>query len=206
LPGFSLSGADLRAERRVYKKPNNHASAMSFAAFRSILKKSTSKIERRKEMNKTDSSKLSRKQLIEYFERERQEWLSAGMSEADIFSMHFGEGNENGRGGDYRTWLSERKHTRPDHKYSPGTPVAIDAVDPNGAWISGGQGGLDDVEFNIDLEAALSKLTELQRFCFIEVALNGRTQESVAAEISKSRENVKYALGAAKKNLKKYFS
>ena len=156
-------------------------------------------------MSNTDFAKLSRKQLIEHFERERLEWLDAGMSEADIFRIHFGDEKENGRGGDYRVWLNERKHTRPDHKYAPGMPVAIDVVDPSGEWISNGRGGLDDAEFNIDLEAALSKLTELQRFCFVEVVLNGRTQESVAIEIGKTRENVKYAIGAANKNLKKYF-
>jgi hypothetical protein len=157
-------------------------------------------------MSNQDFKRLSRKQLMEHFDREREEWLSAGMSEADIYRVHFGEETENGRGGDYRVWLDERKHIRPDRKYAPGTPVAIDTVDPDGAWISGGRGGLDEAEFNIDFEAAISSLTELQRFCFVEVALNDRTQESVAVEIGKSRETVKYALGAAKKNLKKYFS
>jgi hypothetical protein len=157
-------------------------------------------------MNNTDFTKLSRKQLMEQFETERQEWLAAGMSEADIHLVHFGEENEKGRGGDYRVWLNERKHTRPDHKYAPGTPAAIDAVDPDSAWISGGRGGLDEAEFNIDFEAALLSLTELQRFCFVEVEMNGRTQQSVADEIGKTRVNVQYALGAAKKNLKKYFS
>ena len=157
-------------------------------------------------MNSPDFRKLSREQLMKHFEEERQDWLEAGMDEADISRIHFGEENENGRGGDYRMWLDERKHTRPDRKYAPGTPVAIDAVDPNGAWISGGRGGLDDAEFNIDFESALAKLTELQRFCFVELEMNDRTQESVAKEIGKSRANVKYAIGAAKKNLKKYFS
>ncbi|MCL2188189.1 MAG: hypothetical protein FWC16_10465 [Defluviitaleaceae bacterium] len=92
-------------------------------------------------MNHTDFIKLSREQLLEHFEQERQAWLKAGMSEADIFRIHFGEESENGRGGDYRVWLNERKQTRPDRKYAPGTPVAIDAVDPDGAWISGERGG-----------------------------------------------------------------
>ena len=126
-------------------------------------------------MNNPDFTKLSRKQLMEHFERERQEWLEAGMSDADIFRVHFGEESENGRGGDYRLWLDERRHTRPDHKYSPGTPVAIDAVDPNGAWISDGRSGLDDVEFNIDFETAMASLTDSQRFCFVEVELNSKS-------------------------------
>ena len=156
-------------------------------------------------MNNTDITKLSRKQLMEHFEQERQEWLSAGMNEADIFRIHFGEENENGRGGDYRVWLDERKRVRPDHKYAPGTPVAIDTVDPDGAWINGGMGGIDESEFNIDLEAALSTLTELQRKSFVEVRLNERTQAEVAEELGVSRESIKQAIAGALKKLKKYF-
>ena len=153
-----------------------------------------------------DYSKLTRRQLKEHFEREREEWLSAGMSEADIYRIHFGEENENGRGGDYREWLNERKHVRPDRKYAPGTPAAIDTVDPDGAWISGGRGGLDDAEFNIDFEAAMSSLTELQRFCFVEVALNDRTQQSVADELKIKQQVVDKHIRAAKKKLKIFFS
>jgi RNA polymerase sigma factor (sigma-70 family) len=157
-------------------------------------------------VNIPDFIRLSRKQLLEHFECERQEWLVAGMSEADIYRVHFGEENEKGRGGDYRVWLNERKHVRPDHKYAPGVPTAIDTVDPNGAWISGGRGGMDDVEFQTDLEAAMSTLTPLQRSSFIEVRLNGRTQAAVADELGVSRDSVKQAINGAAKKLKKYFS
>ena len=156
-------------------------------------------------MNNTDFTKLSRKQLMEHFECERQEWLAAGMSEGDIFRIHFGEEDENGLGGDYRIWLDERKHTRPDRKYAPGAPIAIDAVDPSGAWISGGRSGLDDAEFGIDLDSALLLLTDLQRVCFVEVKLNGRTQSDIADELGISRESVKQAINGALKKLKKYF-
>ena len=145
----------------------------------------------------------NRKTLFAALEAERQAWLSNGMSKAAIFYIHFGV---DGKGGDYRVWLSERKHGRADHKYAPGTPVAIDAVDPENAWISSGRGGLDDADVQIDLANALAALTELQRFCFVEVIIKTRTQQAVAVEIGKTRENVKYALNAAKQNLKKYFS
>ena len=157
-------------------------------------------------MNTTDITMLSRKQLLDHFELERQEWLAAGIGEAAIYRIHFGEPGENGRGGDYRMWLNERRHTRPDHKYAPGTALAIDTVDPDGAWISGGRGGLDEVEYAIDLEAALSKLTDLQRASFMEVRLNGRTQADVAYELGVSRESVKQAVEGALKKLKKFFS
>lgn len=156
-------------------------------------------------MYNPDFRKLSRKELLEHFERERQEWLNAGMSEADIFRIHFGEENEDGRGGDYRMWLDERKHVRPDHTYAPGIPVAIDTVDPNGAWISDGRSGLDEVEFNIDFESALSKLTELQRFCFIEICVRNRTYREIAAERKKSLGTITDAVFTAKKKLKNFF-
>ena len=157
-------------------------------------------------MDNPNFTKFSRKQLMEHFERERQEWLKAGMSDAAIFRIHFGDESENGRGGDYRLWLDERKHTRPDHKYSPGTPVAIDAVDPDGAWISGGHGGLDDVEFDIDFEAAMASLTDLQRFCFIEICIKDRKYRDVATERSKSLGTITEAIKSAKNKLKKYFA
>jgi len=157
-------------------------------------------------MDTPNFRKLSRQQLMEHFEQERQEWLKAGMNEADIFRIHFGEEHENGKGGDYRLWLDERKHTRPDHKYAPGTPVAIDAVDPESAWISGGRCGLDDAEFNIDLESALAILTDSQRHCFVEVVLNDRTQPSVAEDLGITQQGAMNHIKAATKKLKKIFA
>ena len=156
-------------------------------------------------MINTDFTKLSRKQLIEHFEQERQEWLAAGMSEADIFRIHFGEGNEKGRGGDYRMWLDKRKHTRPDRKYSTGAPVSIDAVDREGAWIGDGCKELDIVEFNIDFEVALSTLTELQRFCFVSAVVNGMTHQSIADVLKTTRQNVDKHVRAATKKIKSFF-
>jgi hypothetical protein len=157
-------------------------------------------------MKNPNFKKLSREQLLEHFEQERQEWLKIGMSEADIFRIHFGDESENGKGGDYRLWLDERKHTRPDRKYAPGTPVAIDAVDPEAAWISGGRGGLDESEFNMDFEAALLTLTDAQRHCFVEVVLNDRSYSSVAKDLAKHHSTVQEAVRAAKEKIKKYFS
>jgi hypothetical protein len=149
-----------------------------------------------------DFTKLGRKALFKLFEDERQMWLAEGMSESDIYRIHFGTGDGYS---DYGVWLSERKHTRTDHKYARGTPVAIDAADLDSAWISGGDGGIGDAIANIDFEAALSKLTPLQRHCYVETVMKERTQQSVADELGKCREDVKYAVGAAKRNLKKYY-
>jgi len=165
-------------------------------------------------MNNLNFVNLARTALFEAFEEERQEWLAAGMSEADIYLIHFGETDKDGKlhrpkdGGyasDYFAWLDERRHSRPDHKYSPGAPVAIDAVDPDGAWISDGRSGLNDAEFSIDLATVLDKLTELQRFCFVEVCLNGRTFTDVAKSCGKHHSTIQESVKAAKEKLKKFF-
>ena len=157
-------------------------------------------------MYNTDFTKLTRKQLIAYFEQERQEWLAAGMSEAAIFRVHFGEEVENGRGGDYRVWLDERKHTRLDHKYALGTPVAIEAADPNSAWISGGRSGLEDVEFNIDLDKAMSRLTNLERKYFVEVHFDGFSIRAIARRESKDESAVRRTVNRAKEKIKNCFN
>ena len=156
-------------------------------------------------MYKTDFTKLSRKQLLKHFEQERQEWLSAGMSEAEIYRIHYGEETEKGKGGDYRMWLDERRHTRPDHKYAPGTPVSFEAVDPNNAWISGGRGGLDDVDFNIDVEAMLSKLPIAQRELAAAIIFDGLTSAEYAKQKNINKSTVSRALERVRKKLKKYF-
>ena len=152
-----------------------------------------------------DLKKLSRKQLIAHFEQERQEWLDAGMNEADIFCIHFGNKEENGRGGDYRVWLDERKHIRPDHKYAFGIPASINEIDPDGVWISNGHQELDDVETQTDFERALSTLTELQRYSIIEICLKERTYRDVARECGKHYTTIAEAVKAAKEKIKKYF-
>ena len=153
-----------------------------------------------------DYANLSRKALIEQLEQERQEWLEAGMDEASIFRIHFGEDEDNGKGGDYGTWLSERKHIRGDHKYCPGIPLSIEEADPDGSWICDPRNNLFELETHLDFDGALSKLTELQRYCFVEVAINGRIQQSVADELGIKQQVVDRHIKAAQKKLKIFFS
>jgi len=150
-------------------------------------------------------SVTNRKALAALFERERREWLDAGMSEAGIFRMHFGDEGGDGRGGDYRVWLSERRHVRADHKYAPGAPVSIDTVDPEGDTISARRSGLEVIDAMIDLEAAMSSLTPLQRSSFAAVRLDGLTQAEAAKALGVSRESVKQAIGGALKKLGRFF-
>jgi uncharacterized protein YerC len=157
-----------------------------------------------------DFSKLSRKELMEHFEQERQEWLAAGMNEADIIKIHYGDKNDNGNSlgayaGDYAMWLSERKHERSEPKYAPGAPVAIYEIDPDNEWIACGRNEIGDAEFNIDLEAALSTLTQLQRFCFTEIYVHGRGYVDIADESGKSLGTISRAVRRAKENLIIFF-
>jgi RNA polymerase sigma factor (sigma-70 family) len=72
--------------------------------------------------------------------------------------------------------------------------------------ISGGQSEIDNADFNIDLEAALMMLTESQKFCFVSVKLNGRTQQSVAAELGIRQPNVFKHIKKAEEKLKIFFT
>jgi hypothetical protein len=152
-----------------------------------------------------DYAKLSREALLEQFELERQAWLAAGMSEEDIRRIHFGTEEDKGMGGDYGVWLSERKHIRGDHKYCPGVPLSIEGSDPDGVWIRDPRNNLADAEANADFSHALGTLTELQRFSFIEVCINGRTYRDVAAEIEKHYTTIEQAVKGARKKLKNIF-
>ncbi|GHV14154.1 hypothetical protein FACS1894219_09880 [Clostridia bacterium] len=166
-------------------------------------------------MNSADIYKLKREALMEAFEKERQEWLASGMSEADIYRIHFGDygkdkGERNGAEpdyGDYGVWLSERKHIRPDHKYAPGVPLSLESVKYEGSWFKdiGATDELLNIEQKADIEVLLLNLTDYQRRCFEEVRLNGRTQSDVAAELCVSRESAKQAVAGAVKKLKKFF-
>jgi DNA-directed RNA polymerase specialized sigma24 family protein len=86
-----------------------------------------------------------------------------------------------------------------------GAQASIHEVDPDGDRIVGDDGGLSDVEFQIDLALALSTLTQMQRICFVEVEINGRTQRSVANGLGITQQAVNRHLRAAKQKLKIFF-
>lgn len=149
-------------------------------------------------MKEHDFANLDRKALFITFEEERHAWLEAGMDEAQIFIVHFGE---DGNGGDYATWLSDRKHTRTDHKYCPGRPLSIEEIDPDGCWVCDPNDKLEDIETQIDLAQALKTLTKFQRYNFEEVCLNGRTYRDVATECGKHYMTIAESVRSAKKKL-----
>jgi len=90
------------------------------------------------------------------------------------------------------------------HKYT-GDYVSLEYLAANGEEVPDSRDGFAELEASRFAGQALATLTELQRFCFVEVCLQGRTQEDVAEELGKSRRTVRDAIEAARKKLKKYF-
>lgn len=86
-----------------------------------------------------------------------------------------------------------------------GTPISIEESDPDHIWISDTSNLYKEIEMSADLEKALSILTELQRYCFVEVCLNERTYVDIARERNKHHSTVQEAIKSAQAKLKKYF-
>ena len=156
-------------------------------------------------MNTADFTRLKRKHLIEHFENERQDWLAAGMGEADIFRIHFGEQDENGRGGDYRVWLDERKHKRPDRKYAPGEPLPFNDTAYDCKPHSERCYEVGYVEVSTDLDRALMTLTSLQRRYFIMNRIEGYSYAEIARLENKYGSTIRRITESAVTKIKKYF-
>ncbi|MCL2817455.1 MAG: hypothetical protein FWD39_03590 [Clostridiales bacterium] len=93
---------------------------------------------------------------------------------------------------------SNRKHSR---RY----PVSLENCEYEGEWFEDKHDAIGETESGIDMERALASLTEIQRICFTEVCLNGKTQRDVSAELGKSKFAVTQAIEGARKKLKKFF-
>jgi len=150
-------------------------------------------------MSNTDFTNLTRKQLMKHFELERQEWLEVGMSEADIFRVHFGETYENGRGGDYRIWLDERKHSRRN-------PISLESAKYDGEWFSDGSDFLTDMiraEKIIRLHIALSQLTTEQQALISRIYFKKEKVIDIAAEQGVSHSAISHRVATVLKKMKK---
>ena len=158
-------------------------------------------------------TKQSRTAFLKFLEQERQEMLAAEMSEADIFRIHFGETDENGKPrknvypGDYAIWLSERKHTRPDHKYARGTPQSLEAVMYEGNWFCDDAAAelLLNVEQTADIESVLQTLTLKQQVLVRALVFDDVTSAEYALANNLDKSTVSRNLDGARKKLKKFF-
>lgn len=100
--------------------------------------------------------------------------------------------------------LAGRKHIR-RHKYT-GIHVSYEETVERGEDIAESGDTYGDIESAMVTEQALATLTELQRYCFVEVCLKGRTYRELAAERSKSLGTISEAVCSAKEKLKKFFT
>jgi len=99
---------------------------------------------------------------------------------------------------DKEEYNSDRKHSR---RY----PISLESCEYEGEWFTEKHDAVAEIENSIDIERALASLTELQRICFVEARLNGKSQREVAAELGKSRSTVQQAVDGAIAILKKFF-
>lgn len=93
---------------------------------------------------------------------------------------------------------SNRKHSR---RY----PVSLENCEYEGEWFKDKHDAIHETESGIDMEQALAALTEIQRICFTEVCLSGKSQRDIAAKLGKSKFAVTQAIGGARKKLKNFF-
>ena len=99
---------------------------------------------------------------------------------------------------DREEYNSNRKHRR---RY----PISLENCAYEGEWFEDKDNPINDTETAIQWKQTSVALTELQRFCFVEVCLDGRTQQSVADELGIRQQVVDRHIKAAKKKLKVLF-
>ena len=100
---------------------------------------------------------------------------------------------------------ANRKHTRSDHKYAPGKPISLETLDCNGEWFSDNSESIKNMEFSMDLEQAMAKLTKLQRRYVTEVLINGHSYAELARQDNISEAAIRKHVKLAVPKIKKYF-
>jgi len=101
----------------------------------------------------------------------------------------------------------ERRHTRPDHKYAQGAPLAMDGLDNAADWLVGSAG--DDfavVDMMTDLESAMATLTELQRRYFVMYRMEGYSLAEIARLDGKHKNAIHKAVIAAENKISTFFA
>ena len=100
---------------------------------------------------------------------------------------------------------TDRKHTRPDHKYAPGHPVSLDSLAYDGEWLANHDDGIAAAALSIDLERALAALTKLQRRYYLLSRIEGFSNAEIARLDGKDESTVREAIKAADAKIKKFF-
>jgi len=96
----------------------------------------------------------------------------------------------------------DREELNSNRRYRRHCTGPLDGCEFRGEWFEDKFDAIAEIEAVIDMEMLLAPLTELQRFCFLETRMKGRTQREVAAELGKSRSTVQVAVNGAMATLK----
>ena len=101
--------------------------------------------------------------------------------------------------------LQNRSHARPDHKYAPGVPLSLDAVDFLDDWlVFCTTTSYAAVELKIDLETAMELLTPLQKRYFVMTRLLGHSNCAVARLDGKDEAAIRRSIEGAEKKIKNF--
>ena len=97
---------------------------------------------------------------------------------------------------------ADRRHTRSDHKYAPGRPISLDNPEYGCERYGRQDNAISSAEFSVDLESALSALTELQRRYFVMFHIEDYTYAEIARRGSKDASTVREIVKTAQKKIK----
>ena len=100
----------------------------------------------------------------------------------------------------------DRDEFNSDRKHSRRHPFSLENCAYEGEWFEDKHDSISQIELAIDMKPALSLLTDLQRACFVETILGGKSQREMAAELGKSRSTVQKAVDGATEILKIFFA
>ena len=100
--------------------------------------------------------------------------------------------------------LNDRKHSRPDHKYAPYTPLSLESL-YEGAWFVADEDHITAAELIIDLTRALARLTILQRRYFIMARIGGYSYVEIGAFEHKDPSTIQRHIESAEKKIRRFF-
>ena len=100
---------------------------------------------------------------------------------------------------------NNRRHTRADHKYAPGEPLAFECLEYDGKWFVDHNDAIAPIELLVDLEQALKTLTDVQRRYFVMVRLKGYSYAEIARRECKADTSVMRVVNTADTKIKNFF-
>ena len=107
---------------------------------------------------------------------------------------------------DDRERRGNRRHSRSDHKYAGGAPLALDVSEYEGDWLADPDDAVGAVELSMDLQQALRTLTELQRRYFLMNRIDGYSCAEIARREGRNKSTVSRLVDTASEKIKSFFN